>query len=83
VEWSWFGDTPVDGRVVFDDPEVEDIKRFNEEYGPWGVGFPNGEADVEAVRLITGNPNFGLPRSKWTNKTYDEYGKPAPMSEPL
>lgn len=53
------------GRVVFDDPEVERINRFHEENGPRGVGFPNGEADVEEVREITANPNYGKPRSEW------------------
>ena len=57
------------GRVVFDDPEVEDINRFHEENGPKGVwNGPNGtpsEDDIEEVRFITGNPNFGRPRKEW------------------
>ncbi len=53
------------GRVVFDDPEVEEINRFIEENGPLGRGFSRGKYDVERVRELTGNPNFGKPRREW------------------
>lgn len=53
------------GRELFDDPEVESLNRFYEANGPKGVGFPNGEEDVEEVRRITGNPNYGKPKREW------------------
>lgn len=52
------------GRELSNDPQIEELNSFWEENGPRGVGV-NGPEDVAEVRRLTGNPNYGRPRSEW------------------